>query len=96
MELINEKFCNAFRSKNNLADLSEGDYLDKDILNRLSWLTPKTEDLKVYQCHVIISQARYEKNQKKEKDCWKNNINPVIKESNNTKASIYQYVIDRY
>lgn len=32
---INEKFCNAFISKNNLIDFSDKIYLNKDLLDRL-------------------------------------------------------------
>lgn len=45
---INEKFCNAFKSENSLANLSKRDGLDKNILDKLSQLALRSRNLQVY------------------------------------------------
>lgn len=42
--LIDKRSHNATVSEGNLADFLEGNCLDKEVLDRLSWLMPKTED----------------------------------------------------
>ena len=44
---IDERSCRALMFKGSLADLSEKDYLDENLLDRLSRLVPKIEDSQV-------------------------------------------------
>ena len=61
---IDEKFRNALMSKGSSIDLLEGDYLDKDLPDRLLRLTPQTEHLQVRQRRVVVPWARYGKSQR--------------------------------
>lgn len=80
-------------SEDGLADLLKRDYLVKNLLNRLLRLAPKTNNLQIYQCRIVITLAGYEKSQKKDKDRWGNKINLIVKRSSNTEVSVYYYVI---
>lgn len=44
-ELIDKRFYNTFIFNDSLADLSEGDCLNKNLPDRLLWLMLNTEDL---------------------------------------------------
>lgn len=59
------KFYNTFRSEASLADLLERNYLDKDFLDRSSWLAFKTGNLQVRQYYIVTPQARYKKSRKR-------------------------------
>lgn len=48
---IYKTFLNALRSKGNLADLLEKDYLDNNFSNKSLLLIPKTENLQV-RCFI--------------------------------------------
>ena len=52
---IDERSRNAPMSEGSIADCSEGDSLDEDLLNKSSQLAPKTEDSQVRQCRVVAS-----------------------------------------
>lgn len=66
-KLIDKKLHNASKSKGSLIRLSEVDCLDKNISNRLSWLTLKTKDFQVHQYYNVAfldpksERSQYEK-----------------------------------
>ena len=93
---IDERSRNAHMSEDSLAHFSKGNCLDKNLSDRSSRLAPKTRDSQVYQRRVIASQAGYGKSKKGGKNRQRNKINPVVRGSSGTEASVYHHVIDRY
>ena len=84
--------------------LSERDCLNKDILDRSSWLVPNIGKSQVHQCHDVVPfdlknrRSQYEKVQRIEKDgkdqrsregCQGNKINLVIRENSGFEVSVY-------
>lgn len=55
IELIDEKSRNDPKFEGNSADLSNGDFLHKDVLNKSSQLAPKTENLQIRSYYIIVS-----------------------------------------
>lgn len=74
---IDKKSYNVPISKSSSIDLFKEEYLDENLLNMSSQLTPKIEDSLVRQSRVIAPQARYRDSQRRRKDCWGNKRNPV-------------------
>lgn len=93
---IDERSYNALISEGNLADLLERIYLDKNLLDRSSWLAFKTGDSQIPQNRDVAPQAGYGKSQRGGEDCQKNKINPVIKENSSTEISVYHHEIDQH
>lgn len=50
---IDERSRNTSMSKSSLADLSKGDYMNKDLPDGSLQLAPKTRDSQMHQCHII-------------------------------------------
>lgn len=81
----------------NATKLFKEDDLDKNILDKLSQCAaPKIRDSQMCWCHIIAYQARYRKSQRKDKNCWGNKINPIIKSRSSIKVIVYSYIIDKY
>lgn len=93
---IDERSRNAPMSEGSSADLSEGNCLDEDLPDRSSRLAPKTRDSQVRQRRVVAPRAGYGKSKRGGEDRRGNKINPVVRGSSGTEASVYHHVIDRY
>lgn len=94
---INERFCNASRSEDNLTHLLEKNYLDENVSDKSLRLVPKTENSQICQYYVVaLPWAGYGKSQKEKKDYQENKINPIVGGSSDTKASVYYHIIDWY
>lgn len=59
--LIDENFYNVFISEGGLVNLSEEDSLNENLLNKLSWLAPKTQNSEMHQRYIFVPQTRYRK-----------------------------------
>ena len=73
-ELIDKRSYNALKSQGSWTDPLKRNYLNKDISDKSSWLTPKTGDSQVYQCHDVAffdsknRKSQYKKVQRGKKD----------------------------
>lgn len=98
--LIDKKLHNMPKTKNSLVGFLLENYLNEDVLDKSLWLLFQTKNSQVHQCCDIAHlssknrRAKHEKCRKRRKNYWKNNINPLVRKSSNTKVSIYYHIID--